>query len=97
MIFYIELIIFVMKGFNAHFDFLLKLGCRWVGGMVHGEGGRGRGLGRHDWLDRGGGGTGERHGPRVGFSPRLSEIKRNRSFVFVVSISNKFYSNSNDF
>jgi hypothetical protein len=54
MIFYIELIIFVMKGFNAHFDFLLKLGCQWVGGMVHGEGGRGRGLGRHDWLDRGG-------------------------------------------
>jgi hypothetical protein len=35
MIFYIELIFCVSKGFNPHFDFLFKIGCQWVGGVVH--------------------------------------------------------------
>jgi hypothetical protein len=49
-VFYIELIDFISRGFNPHFDFLLKIGCQWAGGtvhrMAHGEGGRGRGAAR---------------------------------------------------
>jgi hypothetical protein len=47
MVFYIELIIFVTKGFNPHFDFLFKIERQWVGDTVHcavyGEGEWGRG------------------------------------------------------
>jgi hypothetical protein len=56
-VFYIELIIFISKGFSPCIDFLFKISCQRVGGAVHHtahkEGRRGQGVERLG-LARGG-------------------------------------------
>jgi hypothetical protein len=97
MIFYIKLIVFVSKGFNPFFDFLFKIRCEWVGDALHhvaqGEGRRGRGAARREaaWRGMAQPAQSRRRKNRGealaqgGFRPKVNEIKRKGSFLFLVS------------